>query len=130
MARTKRYAIASGDISCCFVLRTPERSLTDRTRARDYFAEYQAAIEVYGRAIENAFSFAFVPEHDRRGKEQRRALRSDRLTMPWSRQKESATTGIRPEHGLDNENPAIALRHLVHRSICKEARKAGLCDLA
>ena len=52
-----------------FVLRTPERSLTDRTRARDYFAEYHAAIEAYGRAIENAFGFAFVPEHDRRGKD-------------------------------------------------------------
>jgi hypothetical protein len=35
----------------------------------------------------------------------RRDLRSDRLTTPWLRQKESATTGIHPEHGLDNENP-------------------------
>jgi hypothetical protein len=42
--------------------------LTDRTRARDYFAEYHAAIEAYRREIENAFGFAFASEHDRRGK--------------------------------------------------------------
>jgi hypothetical protein len=36
---------------------------------------------------------------------QRRDLRSDRLMTPWSRQKENATTGTRPEHGLDSENP-------------------------
>jgi hypothetical protein len=37
------------------VRRTPERSLTDRTRARDYFAEYHAAVAAYGREIEKAF---------------------------------------------------------------------------
>jgi hypothetical protein len=35
----------------------------------------------------------------------RRDLRSDRLMTPWSKQKENATTGTRPEHGSDNENP-------------------------
>jgi hypothetical protein len=49
--------------------RTPERSLTDRTRARDYFAEYHAAIEAYGKEIEKAFGFAFSPEYDDRGKD-------------------------------------------------------------
>jgi hypothetical protein len=43
--------------------------LTDRTRARDYFAEYHAAIEAYRKAIEDAFGFAFGPEHDCRGKD-------------------------------------------------------------
>ena len=42
--------------------------MTDQTRARDYFAEYHAAIEAYGKEIEKAFGVAFLPEHDRRGK--------------------------------------------------------------
>jgi hypothetical protein len=64
------------------VLRMPETSLTDRTRARDYIAEYHAAIEAYRKAIEDAFGFAFVPEHDRRGRMRRQDLRYDRLTTP------------------------------------------------
>jgi hypothetical protein len=47
----------------------PERSLTDRTRARDYFAEYHAAVEAYGREIEKAVGFAFMPAHDDTGKD-------------------------------------------------------------
>jgi hypothetical protein len=42
---------------------------TDRTRARDYFAEYRAAVEAYGRELEKAFGFTFLPEHDDKGKE-------------------------------------------------------------
>jgi hypothetical protein len=45
-----------------------EPTLTDRTRARDYHAEYHAAVEAYGREIEKAVGFAFMPEHDDRGK--------------------------------------------------------------
>ena len=43
--------------------------MTDRTRARDYFAEYHAAVEAYRREIENTFGVAFLPESDRRGKD-------------------------------------------------------------
>jgi hypothetical protein len=43
--------------------------LTDRTRARDYSAEYHAAVEAYRREIENTFGVAFLPESDRRGKD-------------------------------------------------------------
>jgi hypothetical protein len=50
-------------------LRTPELKLTDRTTARDYFAEYNAAIEAYGRELEKVFGRAFMPEYDRRGKD-------------------------------------------------------------
>ena len=42
--------------------------MTDQTRARNYFAEYHAAIEAYRKAIEDAFGLAFMPEHDRRGR--------------------------------------------------------------
>ena len=53
----------------CFVLKTLERTLTDRTRARDYHAEYHAAVEAYAREIEKAVGFAFMPEHDDKGKD-------------------------------------------------------------
>jgi hypothetical protein len=36
-----------------------------------------------------------------------RSLRSERLTTPWSMQKESATSGTRPEHGSDNEKSPV-----------------------
>jgi hypothetical protein len=49
--------------------RTPECSLTDRTRARDYFAEYHAAVEAYRKELKSVFDLAFMPECDHRGKD-------------------------------------------------------------
>lgn len=42
--------------------------MSDQTRARDYFAEYHAAIEAYGRELKTVFGFAFMPELDETGK--------------------------------------------------------------
>ena len=79
--------------------------MTDRTRARDFFAEYHAAIEAYRREIENAFGFAFVPEHDRRGKDAApgSALRQAYDAMIEAERERDDRT--RSEHGSDNENP-------------------------
>jgi hypothetical protein len=43
--------------------------VTDRTRARDYFAEYNAAVEAYGKELEKVFGRAFLPDCDHRGKD-------------------------------------------------------------
>jgi hypothetical protein len=46
-----------------------ERTLTDRIKARDYHAEYHAAVETYGRELEKAFGLALIPEHNHSGKD-------------------------------------------------------------
>ena len=41
--------------------------MTDRTRARDYFAEYHAAVEAYRSELEKVLGYAFLPESNRSG---------------------------------------------------------------
>jgi predicted aminopeptidase len=50
------------------VWRPAESGLTGRTGARDYFAEYHAAIAAYRKELEKVFGFAFMPEDDDSGK--------------------------------------------------------------
>lgn len=41
--------------------------LSDRREVRDYFAEYNLAVEAYERELNRAFGFAFLPELDKQG---------------------------------------------------------------
>jgi hypothetical protein len=59
-----------------------------------------------------------MPEHD--GRMQRRALRSDRLTTPWPKRKESGTSGTHPEHGSDNEKSPVFGSHSNARLLNEE----------
>ncbi|MCA1470327.1 hypothetical protein I6F09_20780 [Bradyrhizobium sp. IC3195] len=43
--------------------------LSDRRGSRDYFAEYNLAVEAYERELNRAFGFAFLPELDQQGAE-------------------------------------------------------------
>ena len=43
--------------------------LSGRTAGRDYFAEYNLAVEAYERELNRAFGFAFLPELDQQGAE-------------------------------------------------------------
>jgi hypothetical protein len=88
----------------------------------------------YGRAIEDAFGFAFVPELDRRGKDAApgSALRQAYDAMVEA--KKSATIGIRPEHGSDNENPGPKYRPTPlsggdRKALAKEMTKARAMPL-
>jgi hypothetical protein len=69
--------------------------LTDRTRARDYFAEYHAAIEVYRKALEDALGFAFLPEYDRSGKD----------AAPGSALRQAYDAMIEAERERDDRHP-------------------------
>jgi hypothetical protein len=69
--------------------------LTGRTRARDYHAEYHAAVEAYGREIEKAVGFAFVPEHDRRGKD----------AAPGSALRQAYDAMVKAERERDERHP-------------------------
>ncbi|MCA1381466.1 hypothetical protein [Bradyrhizobium sp. BRP23] len=43
--------------------------LTDRRGGRDYFADYNLAVQAYERELNRAFGFAFLPELDQQGAE-------------------------------------------------------------
>ncbi|MFL6465806.1 MAG: hypothetical protein ACJ73N_15530 [Bryobacteraceae bacterium] len=92
--------------------------MTDRTRARDYFAEYHAAVAAYGREIEKAFGFAFMSEHDRRGKDAApgSALRQAYDAMAEARRERA------PARNMDRITKIAGFRRLFQGAVAQRRR--------